>query len=48
MLNNDISIAELGYRLGFKTNAHFSRVFKEYFNKTPRAFLSGNDFVNIF
>ncbi len=48
MLNNDISIAELGYKLGFKTNAHFSRVFKEYFNKTPRAFLSGNDFVNIF
>ncbi len=42
MLNNDISIAELSFKLGYKTNSHFSRVFKEYFNKTPRAFLTKN------
>lgn len=38
----DISIAEIAFRVGFKSPAHFSRLFKRVFKQGPRAYrLSG-------
>ena len=34
----DISISEIAYGVGFKSPAHFSRMFKRVFNKNPREF----------
>lgn len=34
----DISIAEIAFRVGFKSPAHFSRLFKRVFNKGPREY----------
>jgi AraC-like DNA-binding protein len=34
----DISIAEIAFRVGFKSPAHFSRMFKRVFNKGPREY----------
>ena len=34
----DISIAEIAFRVGFKSPAHFSRMFKRRFDKSPREY----------
>lgn len=34
----DISISEIAYRVGFKSSAHFSRMFKRAFNISPREY----------
>jgi len=34
----DISIAEIAFQVGFKSPAHFSRMFKRVFNKGPREY----------
>jgi len=34
----DISMAEIAFRVGFKSPAHFSRMFKRVFNKGPREY----------
>lgn len=41
----DISISEIAYGVGFKSPAHFSRMFKRVFNKNPREYrsLADND-----
>lgn len=36
----DISIAEIAFRVGFKSPAHFSRMFKREYNKGPREYRS--------
>jgi AraC-like DNA-binding protein len=36
----DISIAEIAFRVGFKSPAHFSRMFKRVYNKGPREYRS--------
>jgi AraC family transcriptional activator of pobA len=38
MVNLDLSIAEIAYKLNFKDNAYFSRFFKKYTNATPEEF----------
>jgi len=35
---NDISIAEVAFRIGFKSPAHFSRLFKRAYNMSPREY----------
>lgn len=35
---NDISISEIAYNVGFKSPAHFSRMFKRVFNMSPREY----------
>jgi AraC-like DNA-binding protein len=35
---SDISIAEIAFQVGFKSPAHFSRMFKRVFNKGPREY----------
>jgi AraC-like DNA-binding protein len=35
---SDISIAEIAFRVGFKSPAHFSRMFKRLFDKGPREY----------
>ncbi|WP_317929847.1 AraC family transcriptional regulator [Halioxenophilus sp. WMMB6] len=35
---NEISIAEVAFRVGFKSPAHFSRMFKRVYNKGPREY----------
>lgn len=39
-IGNDISIAEIAFRIGFKSPAHFSRLFKKIYNVSPREFRS--------
>jgi AraC-like DNA-binding protein len=36
----DISISEIAYKVGFKSPAHFSRMFKRVFNRCPREYRS--------
>lgn len=38
---SDISIAEIAFRVGFKSPAHFSRLFKRVFKVGPREYRSG-------
>lgn len=39
----DISIAEIAFRVGFKSPAHFSRLFKRVFKKGPREYRSSSN-----
>jgi len=39
-VGNDISIAEVAFRIGFKSPAHFSRLFKRVYKMSPREFRS--------
>ena len=34
----DVSIAEIAFRVGFKSPAHFSRMFKRVFRQGPREY----------
>jgi AraC-like DNA-binding protein len=36
-----ISIAEIAFRVGFKSPAHFSRMFKRVYSKGPREYRAG-------
>ena len=38
LLNEDLSIAEISYKVGFSSQAYFSTVFKSRFGVTPKAF----------
>lgn len=38
LLNEDLSIAEISYKVGFSSQAYFSTVFKSKFSVTPKAF----------
>jgi len=38
LLNEDLTIAEISYRVGFSSQAYFSTVFKSKFGVTPKAF----------
>ena len=37
--NNEISVSELAFQLGFKTSSLFIKNFKEFYGKTPKDFL---------
>jgi len=39
--SHEISIAEIAFRVGFKSPAHFSRMFKRKFGQGPREFRTG-------
>ncbi len=41
----EISIAEIAFRVGFKSPAHFSRLFKRVFKKGPREYRSSAEFA---
>jgi AraC-like DNA-binding protein len=38
LINADLSIAEIGYRLNFNDNSYFTRFFKKYAGITPEEF----------
>ncbi len=38
LLNEDLSISEISYKVGFSSQAYFSTVFKAKFGETPKAF----------
>jgi AraC-like DNA-binding protein len=38
LINADLSIAEIGYRLNFNDNSYFTRFFKKYAGTTPEEF----------
>jgi AraC-like DNA-binding protein len=40
---NDISISEIAYNVGFKSPAHFSRMFKRVFSVSPREYRTGGE-----
>jgi len=39
---SDISISEVAYKVGFKSSAHFSRMFKRVYNVSPREYRSAD------
>jgi AraC-like DNA-binding protein len=39
---NDVSISEIAYSVGFKSPAHFSRMFKRVFQMNPREYRAAN------
>ncbi len=38
LVNGDISISEIAYRLNFKDTSYFTKFFKNYTGKTPKEF----------
>lgn len=40
--SSDVSISEIAYSVGFKSPAHFSRMFKRVFNMNPREYRAAN------
>jgi AraC-like DNA-binding protein len=38
LLNEDLSISEISYKVGFSSQAYFATVFKSKFGVTPKAF----------
>jgi len=38
LLNEDLSISEISYKVGFASQAYFSTVFKSKFGVTPKGF----------
>jgi AraC-like DNA-binding protein len=46
-LRSHIAITSIGYEVGFKDPAHFSRAFKARFGMTPREFRSGHPSVHL-
>ena len=38
LLNEDLSISEISYKVGFSSQAYFATVFKSKFGMTPKAF----------
>ncbi len=42
--SKDISIAEVAFRIGFKSPAHFSRLFKQVYKKSPREYRATREF----
>nr|WP_243760522.1 AraC family transcriptional regulator [Aestuariicella hydrocarbonica] len=45
---NEITIAEIAFRVGFKSPAHFSRIFKQTFEKGPREFRSESQAIKLY
>ncbi|MFT3930627.1 MAG: AraC family transcriptional regulator [Spongiibacteraceae bacterium] len=43
----EISIAEIAFRVGFKSPAHFSRLFKRVFKKGPREYRSASELAAV-
>lgn len=40
LVNNDVNISEVAYRVGFSSHSHFSNTFREYFGMTPKEFIA--------
>ena len=38
MMNPKLSLTDIAYQCGFSDQSHFSRIFKLYFNKTPKSY----------
>jgi AraC-like DNA-binding protein len=39
----EVSVSEIAYKVGFKSSAHFSRMFKRAYGTSPRAWRQGGD-----
>lgn len=42
LIHTEMTVAEIGYELGFNDNSYFTRFFKKYAAQTPEAFRAGN------
>lgn len=40
IINSDKNISEIAYETGFSSPSYFSKCFKEYFNESPKEFIS--------
>ncbi len=40
LLNNDVNISEVAYKVGFSTHSYFSNSFHDYFGMTPKEFVA--------
>ena len=40
LAESDVSIAEIGYRVGFNSPSYFSKCFRDAYNCTPNEYLS--------
>ena len=40
LINNEVGIAEVAFKVGYSTLSHFSNSFHEYFNMSPKEFVA--------
>lgn len=40
LINNNVNVSEVAYRVGFSSHSHFSNTFREYFGMTPKEFIA--------
>ena len=40
LVNNQVSISDVAYRMGFSSHPYFSNVFREYFGMSPKEFIA--------
>ena len=40
LVNNNVNISEVAYRVGFSSHSHFSNSFREFFGMTPKEFIT--------
>lgn len=40
LINNNVNVSEVAYRVGFSSHSHFSNTFREYFGMTPKEFVA--------
>lgn len=40
LINNNVNVSEVAYRVGFSSHSHFSNTFREYFGMTPKEFVT--------
>ncbi len=40
LVNNNVNVSEVAYRVGFSSHSHFSNTFHEYFGMTPKEFIA--------
>jgi DNA-binding response OmpR family regulator len=40
LINNNVNVSEVAYRVGFSSHSHFSNTFRDYFGMTPKEFIA--------
>lgn len=46
LLSTDMAINTIAYKLGYSSQSHFSRIFKEYLNISPSSFRKGGGYID--
>lgn len=46
LISTDMAISTIAYKLGYSSQSHFSRIFKEYFKASPSSFRKGGGYID--